>query len=375
MKNLCNLFLFAAALSLGAGYLKIGAPVPEFGKGVWAKNKSCSIAAAVKGQKMTAVLFWKPEHASAVAMQSFSRFGHQSQNKNIAFAAVADGKLQNILKFPLINQLGTIPLLIDTDKANFKRFLRPENRLPIAILIGKDGKLLWRGTPTRLPSMIATVEKGKYNQKKVMADDDFNANFTGMISKSDFKGALALLDKELTRAEVNPRDIVSLQVGIHYRRLNSAENALKAIHQAQKKYPLDPGFYEMELKMLELAHLEKRMGEFYFRLTSVFKNQPRVLLKFVAAEMNRPFAQMNPANIYTVARAAANAGKYSGKNEKGRAMLYYAQSLYCLGRVDVASKVADEALPLLKGAKEYKQAEEMAMFYRKLVHFSPTIKK
>ena len=150
MKNLCLLFLFAAALSLGAGYLKIGAPVPEFGKGVWAKNKKCSIAAAVKGEKMTAVLFWKPEHASAVAMQAFSRFGHRSQNKNIAFAAVADGKLQHILKFPLINQLGAIPLLIDTDKVNFKRFLRPENRLPIAILIGKDGKLLWRGTPARL---------------------------------------------------------------------------------------------------------------------------------------------------------------------------------------------------------------------------------
>lgn len=367
--------LFVSACTLGASYLRIGGPAPDFTKGIWVKNNKTSVAAAVKARKMTAVLFWKAEHASALAMQSFSRYVHQSRNNNVTFAAVAEGKAQNILKFPLITQLGTIPLLIDDGGENCKRFLRAENRLPMAILIGKDGKLLWRGNPARLPFMINAVEKGKYDPKKVTGDDDFNANFTGMIVKSDFKGALALLDKELTRPGVNPREIVSLQVGIHYRRLNSPENAVKAIHNAQKKFPRDPGFYEMELKMLELAHLEKNMNEFYFRLTSIFKNEPRVLLKFVTAELNRPFGQMNPANIYTVARAAANAGKYANKREKGRAMLYYAQSLYCLGRVDLALKVAEESIKFLKGEKEYKQAQEITSFYRKLVHFAPMIKK
>ena len=375
MKKLFVLFLLGAVFSAGAGYLRIGAPAPEFGKGVWAKNNKLSIAASAKAKKMTAILFWKPEHASALAMQNFSRYVHQSQNQAVTFAAVAEGKLQNILKFPLITQLGNIPLLVDTDNTNFKLFLRPENRLPMAILIGKDGKLLWRGNPAKLGFMVNAVEKGKYDQKKVIGDDDFNANFTGMIVKSDFKAALALLDKELLRPGINPQEIVSLQVGIHYRRLNSPEGAVKAIHAAQKKFPLDPGFYEMELKMLELAHMEKKMGEFYFRLTSIFKNHPRVLLKFVTVELNRPFGQMNPANIYTVARAAANAGKYANKRERGRAMLYYAQSLYCLGRVDLACKVAEESIKHLKGEKEYNQAVEITGFYRKLVHFSPTIQK
>lgn len=374
MKKSCLLlFLMLTALS-SSGFLKIGAPAPEFGRGVWTKGKKVSVA-SLKGKQMLAILFWKPEHSSVLAMQSFSRFSHQNRRTPIAFAAVAEGALQNIIKFPLIRQLGMIPLLVDNNKSNFNLFLRPENRLPMAVLIGKDGKLLWRGNPSRLPVIVNAVNKGKYDQKKIIGDDDFNAAFTGMITKSDYKGALALLEKELSRPGVNPREIVSLQVGIHYRRLNSAANAVAAIHRAQKRFPLDPGFYEMELKMLELGHMENRTGEFYFRLTSVFRNHPRVLLKFVTAELNRPFAKMNPANIYTVARAAANAGKYSSKREKGRAMLYYAQSLYCLGRVDLALKTGEEALKYLKGQKEYRQAMEITGFYRKLVAFSPGIKK
>lgn len=96
-------------------------------------------------------------------------------------------------------------------------------------------------------------------------------------------------------------------------------------------------------------------------------------MKFVTYEMNRPFSKMNPANIYTVARAAANAGKYRNKRERGKAMLYYAQSLYCLGRVDIAAQVAEGALKYLKGQKEYTQAREMSAFYRKVVEFSPRI--
>lgn len=374
MKKLCVLLFLALAAVMGTGFLKIGSPAPEFGKGVWTKGRKVTLA-SFKGKQMVAILFWKPEHSSALAMQAFSRFAHQAQRDPVACVAVAEGTLQNIVKFPLVRQLGTIPLMVDSNKSNFNLFLRAENRLPMAVLIGKDGKLLWRGNPSRIPVVINDIAKGKYDQKKIIGDDDFNAAFTGMIVKNDYKSALALLEKELSRPGVNPKEIVSLQVGIHYRRLNSVQGALAAIHSAQKRYPLDPGFYEMELKMLELGHLESKSGEFYFRLTSIFKNHPRVLLKFVTAELNRPFAKMNPANIYTVARAAANAGKYSSKREKGRAMLYYAQSLYCLGRVDLALQTAEESLKYLKGEKEYKQATEISGFYRKLAAFSPKIKK
>ena len=372
-----KIFLSALAV-LGAfflcGFLKIGTPAPEFAKGEWLKGRSVTLS-AVKGKKMTAILFWKADHASALAIQSFSRTAHEKAFSDVAFAAVAEGKLKNIASFPLIHQFGKIPLLVDTSKKNIPLFLRSESRLPMAVIIGKDGKLLWRGNPTRTGFMLDAIKKGKYDQKKVIGDDDFNANFTGMIVKSNFKGALALLEKELDRPGTNPSEIVSLQVGIHYRRLNSAENAIAAIHKAQKKFPGRPEFYEMELKMLDLGHMEKKTGEFYYRLTSIFKNQPKVLLKFVVFELNKPFEKMNPASVYTVARAAANAGTYANKREKGRAMLYYGQSLYCIGRVDIAYKVVEKSLTYLKGEKEYAQAKNLAAYYRKLLDFAPSIKE
>ena len=373
MKHFLLLFVFSAAAVLaGAGYVRIGDPAPDFAKAQWLRDKSFSIA-SVKGKKMTAILFWKPDHSGAVGIQSFSRIAHKYRQRAVVFAAAGQGDFKTLGKFPMTRQLGAIPLIIDSEGKNKQLFLRPENRLPMAVLIGKDGKLLWRGNPARTGVIIDAVEKGRYDRKQITGDDDFNANFTGMVAKNDFKGALALLEKEILRPGVNPREIVSLQVGIHYRRLNSPENALEAIHRAQKKFAGDPGFYEMELKLLELANLEGKMGEFYYRLVAIFKNKPAVLMKFVTYEMNRPFSKMNPANIYTVARAAANAGKYSNKRERGKAMLYYAQSLYCLGRVDIAAQVAEGALKYLKGQKEYTQAREMSAFYRKVVEFSPRI--
>lgn len=372
-----KLFLLCAVLLTavpGFGFLKIGTPVPEFAPGHWNKGKSFSLA-SVKGKKMTVILFWKPDHAGALGIQTFSKVAHQPRFRNVAFAAVAQGTLKSVSNFPLNRQLGNIPLLIDIHGKNVPLFLRKENRLPVAVIISKEGNLLWRGNPGRIAFMISTIEKGKYNAQKIIGDDDFNASFTALVAKSDFKGALALLEKELDRPGTDPREIVALQVGIHFRRLNSAENAVKAIHRAQKKFPGRPEFYEMELKMLELGHLEKNVGEFYYRLTSIFKNQPRVLLKFVTFELNKSFDKMNPANVYTVARAAANASSYQNKREKGRAMLFYAQSLYCIGRVDLACSVVEKSLKHLKGEKEYKQACDLAAYYRKLVNFSKTIKE
>lgn len=370
------LLLFCAALTiLGCGFLKIGAPAPEFSKGSWVKGKSFSLA-SVKGKKMTVILFWKLNHQGALSVQNFCRLAYQSHWADKAsFVTVVQGPLKSVMSFPMIYQLEKIPVLIDPDKKNTSLFLRKENKLPMVAIISKEGKLLWRGAPGKAEFMINLMDKGKYDPKKVTAEDDFNAAFSGMIAKSDFKGALALLDKELDRHGTNKRELLSLQVGILYKRLNSPEKAVAAINRAQKKFPGRPDFYEMELKMLELAGLHKKQGEFYYRLINIFKNHPQILLKFVVFELNKPITQLKPDNLYTVARAAANANTYKNKKDKGRALLYYAQSLYCLGRVDIACKMVERSFKYLKGEKEYSQARDLYNYYRKLVDFSSKIKE
>ena len=117
MKKLCVLLFLALAAVMGTGFLKIGSPAPEFGKGVWTKGRKVTLA-SFKGKQMVAILFWKPEHSSALAMQAFSRFAHQVQRDPVACVAVAEGTLQNIVKFPLVRQLGTIPLMVEIGRAH-----------------------------------------------------------------------------------------------------------------------------------------------------------------------------------------------------------------------------------------------------------------
>lgn len=374
MKKITLLLLCSAIFFLGCGFIKIGDPVPELARGHWFGGSPLKIKDQ-KGKKMVAVLFWQPNSSGVRSVQLFARLSVTLRKFPVAFAAIGKGSARELMKLPLANRQGNIAMLADVNGNNMTRLLRKENRLPSAILIGKDGKLLWRGSPGKLHKVINAVEKKQYKKSDAQHDDEFNAAFTGMITRSDFKGALKLLETELSRKNVNHREIVSLQVGIHFRRLNSAEGALAVLHKAQKRFPGDPSYYEMELKLLELGNMSRKTGEFYYRLAAIFKNNPKVLLKFVTYEMNRPMDRMNPANIYVVARAAANAGRYQDKKEQGRALIYYAQSLYCLGRVDLALKVAERSLKYLKNTAEYKQASDVAGFYRKLAEFSPGIKE
>ena len=374
MRKLFPLLFLAVAPVLGGGFLGIGESSPELSKGHWAGSAPVKLA-EYKGKKMVALLFWAPESSSARAIQHFAGTAYRLRKMPVAFVSVGKGSADQVMKFPLFRQFGGIPVLADPDGRNQALFLRRENRLPQALLIGKDGKLLWRGAPARLAAVVNAVEKNKYDQKRVRYEDDFSAAFAGFVVKNDFKGALAFLEKELNNPLADPLEIVALQVGIHYRRLNSVEGALTAVHKAQERFPGQAPYYEMELKLLELGHREDLMEEFYLRLTKIFRKQPGVLLNFVRHEMNRPVEQMIPRNVYITARAAANAEKFQNDREKGRALIFYAQSLYCLGRVDLALPVAERAVKLLKGTSEYPQAQGVAGFYRKLVEFLPRIKE
>ena len=365
--------LLAAALFC-CGFLPIGGQAPELARGHWVASAPVRLSDN-RGKKMTALLFWAPESSCARGVQHFAGTAYRLRKMPVAFVAVGKGGAEALTRFPLCRQLGGIPLLADAAEANQKLFLRSENRLPMAVLISREGKLLWRGNPAQLAGMIQMVSKGKYDEKLVRHRDDFNAAFSDFVAKSDFKGALGLLEKELATPFIPPHEIVALQVGIHFRRLNSFDGALGAVHQAQKRFPGRPEYYEMELKLLELGNRPDLMNEFYLRLTGIFGGEPRVLLNFVTHEMNRSMDRMAPANVYIVARAAANAKKYRNDREHGRALIFYAQSLYCLGRPDLALPVAERSLKFLKGSEEYAQAEGVTKFYRKLVEFSPRIKE
>ena len=367
-------WLLCIASVLCCGFLQIGESVPELAKGTWAGSAPVKLA-EYKGKKMVALLFWAPESSGARAVQHFAGTAYRLRKTPVAFVAVGKGSVDQVMKFPLFRQFGGIPVLADPAGRNQALFLRSENRLPLALLIGKDGKLLWRGAPGRLAAVVNAVEKDKYDQKRVRYEDDFSAAFSAFVVKNDFKGALAYLDRELGNPLADPLEIVALQVGIHYRRLNSVDGALAAVHKAQERFPGQAPYFEMELKLLELGHREDLMEEFYLRLTRIFRKQPKVLLNFVRHEMNRPVEQMIPRNVYSAARAAANAEKFQDDREKGRALIFYAQSLYCLGRVDLALPVAERAVKLLKGTSEYPQAQGVAGFYRKLVEFLPRIKE
>ena len=374
MRKLVPLLFLAVVPVLCGGFLKIGERVPELVKGHWAGSAPVKLA-EYKGKKMVALLFWAPESSSARAIQHFAGTAYRLRKMPVAFVSVGRGGADQVMKFPLFRQFGGIPVLADPDGRNQALFLRRETRLPQALLIGKDGKLLWRGAPARLAAVVNAVEKDKYDQKRVRYEDDFSAAFSSFVVKNDFKGALAFLEKELSDPLADPLEIVALQVGIHYRRLNSVEGALTAVHKAQERFPGQAPYYEMELKLLELGHREDLMEEFYLRLTKIFRKQPGVLLNFVRHEMNRPVEQMIPRNVYITARAAANAEKFRDDREKGRALIFYAQSLYCLGRVDLALPVAERAVNLLKGTSEYPQAQGVTGVYRKLVEFLPRIKE
>lgn len=369
-KFLLLFVLLAAAMLLPAAQtMKTGSRITHLPSPLYLDNSTHSLSEFQNKKYLVLFIF----ENNAAALQEFPKINtlFKQWDSLAAFVGVGIGSAEKLRSLP---GAASLPFPVNIDKGTVKKSLfRKGDRAPLAVLLDKNGTLLWRGKAAGLSRIIRNCEAGKFDINEQLRLEIFNDAVNEAIKNNKLDKAVKLLDTEYRR---NPGKIflLSLQVKL-LKRLNRTQDIFKILHDAQKKSPADHRIFEMEYQLIGETADDKRRPEFFTRLKNNFARSPYVLLGVAIAELQMPSGHLELATVTDLVESGWRSNAFSSSAARGAYALEYARILHSLGRNDLALIMAETACKdLAKEPKAFAKAEAALIYYRKLSNFAPLIK-
>ena len=350
--------------------LATGETAPEL-SGAWTRGEPVKLADQ-RGKKLTVLYFWTVSQNTLADLPHFKEAVKRFSGKPVVFVGIGCDEFRKVGKFSEAWKI-PVPVLADDQLAMLRRFLRKSDRVPLAVVIDKEGRLVWRGRSAVLPAVLDLIAAGKFDLGENIRREKLSEQISSALARGHYEDALKLIDGELARDPVNP-ELVSGKALILARDLKRPEDALKTVDAALAAAPKRLALYDLKLRMINLTKMEKLLPEFYDRMCENFADRPVVLLRYGELGMNRPLKEQRPELYCKLISAARRAPKFKDDREKGIVILFYARMLHQCGLPAAAFTETREAMQLLKGKPEYQEAQELYVFFagmtkmQKLLH-------
>ena len=372
MKKLFVTAWFAFAALLTAAAAETNAPAPKMTEtgdvapelaGAWSKGTPVKLADE-RGKNVVVLYFWAVNQASLEDMPRFAETVRKFQSKPVVFAGVGCDRPDKVAGFFRVREL-PMPMLIDDKFIAKNGFLPPNVRLPAAVIVDKEGRIVWRGAPAAVPGVLGKVLDGTFDLKEHIRREKFARKVGAALAKDHYEEAVTLIDEEL---KINPANVelVSTKATILARALKQPELAVKAMDEALRTAPKSVAFHEIKMKLLFDMRDEAGLKNFYRELCKTFADAPLVLVRFAMVEMERPLVDNRP-ELYAMLMTAAHESKnFRDDRERGIVELHYSRMLMTCGCPKPAVAAAERAVKLLAGTPELKDAEAVLAFNRRI---------
>ncbi len=367
---LCTAAVGSFAAPAASPAAETGAPAPELEVKKWIKGDPIRLA-DLKGKKCVVLFFWTLSQNGTAAFAQIGLLAHKLGEKEVQFVAIGCDSADSIAKFNRLNEL-PFPVAADNMLATVNRYMRSNDRIPMAAIIDRNGVLAWRGAVGSLAGVLPEVIAGKFNIQQHVEREKFSQAVMSAIRIKDYPSALKLLDDELKKNPGN-LELLNVKLPLQGKLMKDLDGAEKSALAAVEKNPKEPQLYWMIMKLLE-SDRPGRLAPWIDRVATNFSDQPRVLLKFAQQEMNQPLVSLRPWNACKLLETAWKSGKFKDDRERGIAAGEYARALYFCGRPDLALNLAKEAVKLLKGTREAAQANALAVYLNTVILASKRLK-
>lgn len=367
---LCTAAVGSFAAPAASPAAETGAPAPELEVKKWIKGDPIRLA-DLKGKKCVVLFFWTLSQNGTAAFAQIGLLAHKLGEKEVQFVAIGCDSADSIAKFNRLNEL-PFPVAADNMLATVNRYMRSNDRIPMAAIVDRNGVLAWRGAVGELAGVLPEVIAGKFNIQQHVEREKFSQAVMSAIRIKDYPSALKLLDDELKKNPGN-LELLNVKLPLQGKLMKDLDGAEKSALAAVEKNPKEPQLYWMIMKLLE-SDRPGRLAPWIDRVATNFSDQPRVLLKFAQQEMNQPLVSLRPWNACKLLETAWKSGKFKDDRERGIAAGEYARALYFCGRPDLALNLAKEAVKLLKGTREASQANALAVYLNTVILASKQLK-
>lgn len=347
-----------------------GSAAPELDVAAWPQGKPVKLA-DLKGKKFVVLFFWTLSEQGTKFFPDVARLSKEFEKKDVVFLGVGIDSAESIREFVRLKEL-PFPVAADDRLNSVNLYMRERDRVPMAAVIDKEGRLVWRGSPAVLEAALNEITTGKYNLKQNIEREIFSQSVMDAMKIRDYPTVLKLLNAELVTYPDN-MELISLKTRLLATLLNKPDEALEFLNENIKRDPKNLKLHEMGVIVLRDEQRWSDLTKWFDRIIKEFADQPILLVKFAQQEMNQPVEQLRLENAYKLCRAAYNAPKFKNDREKGFIIGEYARSLYYCGRPDKALEVSKEAMVLLKGTPEFEKAKSFVTYYNKVLVISRQI--
>ncbi|WP_303056791.1 redoxin domain-containing protein [Victivallis vadensis] len=379
MKNSLKLFVAAAAalfciFSAPGATLETGAEVPELDLRAWLSGKPVNLA-DLKGKKHAVLFFWTIGQRSLDVFPRIIATANKFGEKELQFIGIAPDSPEAVDKF-IRNQPLPFPVAADNILKTLYTYMRPNDQVPLAAVIDKSGKLLWRGRPEYLDEVLPEILSGKYDLKGNIEREKFSQAVMSAMKIKDYPTVRKLVDAELEKHPDN-LELLTLKINLTGTLMNDIDTAEKTAEAGLKQLPRNLKLYEQLIRALHQAGADTRLPVWFDRLVADFGDQPAVLIRFARQELSQPVGKLRVENAYKLTHAAYNAPKFADDRQKGQIAREYAGVLYYCGRPDKALEVAKVSMQLLKDSpnpKEYETAKDLVVYYNTVLRMSRAIR-
>lgn len=367
-KIFCTLALLAV-IPLHAEVLKTGSQVTKLPSLAFLDDTPRKLDKFL-GRKFIVLYLWETTPAS---LQEFAAAANvAAASREIAdFIGIGIGKHDDLKNFPGALRLG-FPMNSDNGEAK-KLFLRPGDTLPLAVILDKDGILLWRGSLRNVQKILRECVSGKFNLAEQIRMENFTREVDLAIKNEDLTKATGMLREEYDK---HPEKLNLLRRQIKLlKQLNRRNEAFAELHKAQKKLPDQYRVFEMEYQLIAEENGTDKLPDFFSRLKENFSDNPAVLIAFAMAECKLPPDKLNLAFAVDLAETGWKNQQFINSADRGQYALEYAKILHSIGRNDLAQILAQGAVADLQNYKNMLPAAEAALiYYTKINGISSSIK-
>ncbi len=325
-------------------------------------------APAMEGGKrdsVTVLYFWTLHCRPCTAgIPFFNALAEKFKGQGAEFASVLCDMEKNARKSAKICNTAATPLYADETAEITRRFMRVQDKVPFAAIIGRDNVLLWRGRPDAAAPVLEKILNGTYDLASAADRDRFDSALTAELLVKNYPGAEKLLSGRLKK---HPEEIglILLRAKITAFELKQEQKALGQLGAALAANPQNYALYEAELAILSRNGSKniRQMQEVYRRAGEKLKNTG-TLLFMLRQLLTAPQKEWTVPCAYSLIEAMRKRPLLT-EQENVHVLHALANVYYREGKTDKAVGTLQEAMKLNSDEKLKPKIENDLQFYLK----------
>ncbi|NOY74223.1 MAG: redoxin domain-containing protein [Kiritimatiellaeota bacterium] len=352
-----------AITTLSAAPLKMGDDAPSLKGIVWVKNGPVSIEDG-KNKKVYIVEFWATWCPPCrVSIPHLSGLQKKYKSKGLVVVGISNEPFGIVKKFVEAQKDMNYNVAIDEKGAVYSAYMSGEKGIPIAFIIGKNGKVLWKGHPLQFDSVLEKVLAGSFDGAAQKRVSELSGELRQAMQGQDMRKVSEVAMRIL---EIDPENEMAMQVVLYGFR-EDIKKALDFLSALMDRHPDAYAPYINTLKILTAKKDGAALRVLIVRYKENFNDDPSKLNTMAWWILDKAAFGIQPLDI--ALGLAESAVKLASKgNDKMLLAAYYdtlARSQYALGRLDLAIESQKRAVELVSGTKERPLLMKTLDFYKK----------